>query len=94
VLFRSISGLIKNCDAAIALPGGVGTLAEISLTWNMIILESIPVPYLILVGDSWRNVINTLYTEMPEFIPNSVRNYIRFCDNVEDAATHLNNLIN
>lgn len=93
-LIGRISGLIKNCDAAIALPGGVGTLAEISLTWNMIILESIPVPYLILVGDSWRNVINTLYTEMTEFIPNSVRNYIRFCDNVEDAATHLNNLIN
>lgn len=93
-LISRISGLIKNCDAAIALPGGVGTLAEISLTWNMIILDSIPVPRLILVGDSWRNVINALYTEMTDFIPDKVRDYIRFCDSVETAAEDLNTLIN
>jgi len=93
-LIGRISGLIKNCDAAIALPGGVGTLAEIALTWNMIILESIPVPYLILVGNSWKNIINSLYQEMTDFVPLSVRNYIHFCDNVEAAAVDLNNLIN
>ncbi|NMB61861.1 MAG: LOG family protein [Chloroflexi bacterium] len=93
-LIGRISGLIKNCDAAIALPGGVGTLAEISLTWNMIILDSIPVPYLVLVGDSWRNVINSLYVEMSDFVPDKVRGYIRFCDSVEAAAENLNNLIN
>jgi uncharacterized protein (TIGR00725 family) len=90
-LIGRISGLIKNCDAAIALPGGVGTLAEIALTWNMIILESIPVPYLILVGDAWHKVIETFYAEMPDFIPSSVRTYIRFCQTIDNAVTELNN---
>ena len=91
-LIGRISGLIKNCDAAIALPGGVGTLAEISLTWNMIILDSIPVPYLILVGEAWKNVIIEFYKEMPELVPASVRPYIHFCSNIEDAVAQLTNV--
>ena len=91
-LIGRISGLIKNCDAAIALPGGVGTLAEISLTWNMIILDSIPVPYLLVVGDAWKNVINEFYKEMPDLIPVSVRSFIHFCYTIEDAVAELNNI--
>ncbi|MHB8806085.1 MAG: LOG family protein [Anaerolineaceae bacterium] len=90
-LIGRLSGLVKNCDAAIALPGGVGTLAEIALTWNMIILENIPVPYLLLVGDAWQKVIQTFYNEMPDFVPSSVRTYIRFCPTIDDAVAELNN---
>ena len=88
-LIGRISGLIKNCDAAIALPGGVGTLAEISLTWNMIILKSIPVPYLILVGNEWKNVITEFYKEMPELIPDPVRSYIHFCPTIQEVMVDL-----
>ncbi|HOJ01259.1 MAG TPA: LOG family protein [Anaerolineaceae bacterium] len=90
-LFGRISGLVRNCDAAIALPGGVGTLAEIALTWNMIILESIPVPYLLLVGEGWKRVMTTFFDEMPCFVPTSVREYIRFCLNIEEAVAQLDN---
>ncbi len=41
-LMERLSGLIEGCDAAIALPGGAGTLAEISLMWNLMIVESLP----------------------------------------------------
>ncbi|KUK46962.1 MAG: hypothetical protein XD73_0159 [Anaerolinea thermophila] len=91
-LIGRISGLIHNCDAAIALPGGVGTLAEIALTWNMIILESIPVPYMITVGAQWENVIQSLYAEMTDFIPNKVRAYIRFSPTIEDAVAELEDI--
>lgn len=91
-LIGRISGLIKNCDAAVALPGGVGTLAEISLTWNMIILDSIPVPYLIVVGDAWKNVINEFYKEMPDLVPVSVRPFIHFCRTIEDAVAEIDNI--
>ena len=30
------------CDAAIALPGGPGTLTEIALTWNLMIVAFHP----------------------------------------------------
>src|SRR5215510_9309644 len=32
-LLERMNGLIQGCDAAIALPGGIGTIAEISLMW-------------------------------------------------------------
>ncbi len=31
--------LIQACDAAIALPGGPGTLTEVALTWNLMIVH-------------------------------------------------------
>lgn len=88
-LIGRIAGLIRNCDAAIALPGGVGTLAEITLTWNMIILDSIPVPYLITVGTHWENVIQSFYAEMTDLIPDKARTYIRFSATIEDAVAEL-----
>ena len=88
-LIGRIAGLVRNCDAAIALPGGVGTLAEIALTWNMIILDSIPVPYLITVGTHWENVIQSFYAEMTDLIPDKARTYIRFSATIEDAVAEL-----
>ena len=41
-LMERLHGLIEGCDAAIALPGGAGTLTEISLMWNLMIVESLP----------------------------------------------------
>ena len=34
-LIERLEALIHGCDAALALPGGPGTLTEISLMWNM-----------------------------------------------------------
>src|SRR4030067_60224 len=31
-----LSALIENCDAALALPGGIGTLAEIAVMWSFL----------------------------------------------------------
>src|SRR6185295_11638657 len=36
-LQERLNCLIDSCDAAIALPGGPGTLTEIALSWNLMI---------------------------------------------------------
>ena len=41
-LMDRLYGLIDGCEAAIALPGGAGTLTEVSLMWNLMIVESLP----------------------------------------------------
>lgn len=91
-LIGRIGGLITNCDAAIALPGGVGTLAEITLTWNMIFLESIKVPFLILVGSAWETIVTTLYQTTPEYIPTTIRKFIHICDNVDSAVEEIDTI--
>ena len=57
-LQERLNALILGCDAAIALPGGPGTLTEIALTWNLMIVESLPRRPLVLVGKGWQTVLN------------------------------------
>lgn len=73
-LVERIAILIRECDAAIALPGSAGTLAEISLFWNHLIIQAIPPKPLILVGAGWQNVFHTLFLEMDHLLaPNEQR---------------------
>ena len=34
-LIERLQALVEGCDAALALPGGPGTLTEVSLMWNI-----------------------------------------------------------
>jgi uncharacterized protein (TIGR00725 family) len=51
-LRQRITALIEGCDAAIALPGGPGTLTEISEMWNHLLIGAISPRPLILVGEA------------------------------------------
>ena len=58
-LIERLGELITICDAAIALPGGPGTLTEISLMWNLMIIQALPQKPLILVGDGWQQTLDS-----------------------------------
>jgi uncharacterized protein (TIGR00725 family) len=47
------------CRAVIALPGGIGTLSELSVAWAASQTEA-DAPILIALGDSWREVLATI----------------------------------
>lgn len=55
--------LLGEADAVVALPGGMGTLAEAAVTWATRQSED-GAPPLILVGDAWRRVVETLRREL------------------------------
>ena len=85
--------LIDECEAAIALPGGIGTLAEVALTWSeMQIHPEIPKP-LILIGLGWEETLGTFKTELGEYIPAVDQNRINAVPDVESAAAILNDLL-
>jgi len=85
--------LIDECDAAIALPGGIGTLAEVALTWaDLQIHPERPKP-LIVVGLGWEETLGTFKTELGEYIPAVDQNRIITVPDVESAASVLNDLI-
>src|SRR5512143_776713 len=52
-----LNELVHACDAALALPGGPGTLTEIALTWNLMIVDAMPRKPLILIGTGWESVM-------------------------------------
>jgi uncharacterized protein (TIGR00730 family) len=84
--------LIENCDAYLALPGGVGTLAEIMLTWNLLLTHVLPPRPLILIGLGWQEIIQHFISEQAEFIPENQRQWISFVLNVDSAITRLQEL--
>jgi uncharacterized protein (TIGR00730 family) len=87
-LQERLNELIQACDAAIALPGGPGTLTEIGLTWNLMIIASIPRKPLILVGNGWHQVFEEFFRSLGEYIPLPQRNHIQFTADIQ-YAVHL-----
>lgn len=81
--------LIDSCDAAIALPGGPGTMAEITLMWNRIQIEAIPSVPIILVGDEWKKIFNTFFQELKSYIPPSSFDVIKFANTIEEIISNL-----
>ena len=83
--------LIDECDGAIALPGGIGTLAEIILTWAQLQIQPEDQKPLILIGNGWQETLGTFKTELGEYIPAADQNRISTVLDVESALTILKN---
>lgn len=81
--------LIDACDAAIALPGGPGTLTEISLMWNQLVIQSISARPLILLGTGWKAVMEGLFTHQSDYIPQIQRQLLSFAANEDQAIAVL-----
>lgn len=84
-LHERLLALIDGCDAAIALPGGVGTLLEIAMMWNRMIVDAIPQRPLILVGDGWKEVMNSFYSAQDGYVSPGSRRLIYLAKNVDEA---------
>jgi uncharacterized protein (TIGR00730 family) len=89
-LRQRLDGLIDGCDAAIALPGGPGTLTEISLMWNLMIVDAIHRRPLILVGHGWQAMFDQAYAELNDYFVPKQRALIQFTPDVQSAVQLLN----
>ena len=88
-----LMAMIDSCDAAVTLHGGIGTLAEVSMMWNHLLIQAIDPKPLILIGTEWENVIQQLFHSMDEYIPKSQRDYIKITTDNENAIVILKNLL-
>jgi uncharacterized protein (TIGR00730 family) len=88
-LMERLTSLIEGCDAALALPGGPGTLTEISLTWNLMIIQALHRRPLILIGDGWQSVFNQVYTQLDRYTPAHQRELLTFATDIHTAVKML-----
>jgi uncharacterized protein (TIGR00725 family) len=91
-LIERLETLIRNADAAMALPGGPGTLAEVALMWNLMIVGSLPTRPLILVGGAWNRVMDAFYENLGEYSPSAQRQLLRFAPTAPSAVAMLDTL--
>jgi uncharacterized protein (TIGR00730 family) len=84
-LQERLNTLVEKCDAAFALPGGIGTLLEIALTWNQLVIEIFEPKPLILIGQGWQKVIEMLYAELGEYVSINDRQFLAFAPDAKSA---------
>lgn len=85
-LLDRLQGLIEGCDAALALSGGPGTLTEISLTWNLMIIGSLHRRPLILIGDGWQTIFDQVFDGMGNYATSTQRELLQFAPDVGSAV--------
>jgi uncharacterized protein (TIGR00730 family) len=90
-LVERLHTLIHESDAAFALPGGAGTLAEISLMWNLMIVESLHRRPLILIGRGWQSTFDQFFKEFNSYMTAPQRDILKFADDVQTAVKMLEN---
>ena len=91
-LHQRISMLIEGGDAAIALPGGPGTLTEIMEMWNLLLIGAISPRPLILIDEGWRATIEQFYRAFDVYIPKEQRQWVTFAETVNHALEILKQL--
>ncbi|RLL50924.1 hypothetical protein D8Y20_10550 [Mariprofundus sp. EBB-1] len=62
--FDRMGTMIEQADAWLVLPGGLGTLAELAMTWDLIAIRVLEPRPLLLYGDMWQPIIATLSDQL------------------------------
>ena len=88
-LIERLHTLIHESDAALALSGGAGTLAEISLMWNLMIVESLHRRPLILIGRGWQSTFDQFFQEFDSYLTAQQREILYFAEDVQTAVKML-----
>lgn len=63
VLSARIQRIAEESDAFVVVHGGLGTLAELALVWNMLLAGELPAKPLVVVGPEWPKVIEVVHAE-------------------------------
>jgi uncharacterized protein (TIGR00725 family) len=79
--------LIRQSVGYIALRGGMGTVTEISLVWNKLVMNVLPPRPLILLGECWPRVIEGLREHL--VISEADLAHLSFVDSAEQAVAIL-----
>ena len=88
-LIDRLHTLIHESEAALALPGGAGTLAEVSMMWNLMTVESLHRRPLILIGRGWQSTFDQFFQEFNSYMTAPQREILKFAENVQTAVTML-----
>ncbi len=61
-LTERIERMAEEGDAFIALPGGIGTLAELTVIWNLLLVDYLGANPLLLLGEMWPPLLDAFRT--------------------------------
>jgi uncharacterized protein (TIGR00730 family) len=81
-LLERIDKMVELGAGYVVMPGGAGTLAELGIVWNLALLGGLHGKPLIVVGDGWQRVLQTMIEEL-----HTIETDLRFLTLVPDVPT-------
>ena len=84
-----IAILTRQADAFVALPGGVGTLAEVAMAYNLIAIGAIRVQHLIVIGEGWKQTFEAFFNGQSACVIASARAILQFAADDKSAGALL-----
>jgi uncharacterized protein (TIGR00725 family) len=88
-LRQRLFALIDGCDAALVLPGGIGTLTEIIFFWDELAIKASRRRPLIAIGSEWKTILDTFCDLMSSYIPDQIPGMITYAPDVKTAFSLL-----
>jgi predicted Rossmann-fold nucleotide-binding protein len=73
----------------VALPGGIGTLSEIALTWSLLQTGEIKRKPFVLIGRVWSETVATFIREADGYLHAGDGELLRVVDRLEEVVGHL-----
>lgn len=92
-LRERLYALIEGCEAAIALPGGIGTLAEIAVLWSQMQTGALQVRPLVLIGTGWQETLLAFQHSLGSYIPEQYRTLLQYAADGRTAVQLLIDLL-
>ncbi len=88
-LLDRLRHLVHRTHGAIVLPGGVGTLTELALYWNHLLVQELSPRPFIVVGEGWHRVLRTLMASFPGHFPSGAATLWTWVPHVDAAVDAL-----
>jgi len=85
--YARLQMLIRESVGYIALRGGMGTVTEISLVWNKLVMGVLPPRPLILLGECWPKAINCIRQHL--VVSNEDMTHLLFAAHSDEAIALL-----
>ena len=79
--------LVRHNDGMITLPGGIGTISEMTLAWSFLQVGEIDLRPFALLGDLWPETVETFFD--PAYIRTKDMDLLYFADSPETAVAHV-----
>jgi len=83
-LFERLRYLVSRADGFIVVPGSIGTLTELFLTWTLIATQGRPRAPLVLLGTHWESYLEAL--RHPDLVVPHLFEHVRVTDSPAEAA--------
>ena len=83
-LFERLRYLVNHADGFITVPGSIGTLTELFLTWTLLSVQGRPAAPLVLLGDHWGDWLEA--HRHPSLVPDRLFEHVRVATTPAEAA--------